>query len=54
MSLENPQKNVRACISIRLDLHERLSTLAEQEGRSFSNLCAYLLEQAIDSLNQDD
>ncbi|WP_010317628.1 hypothetical protein [Synechococcus sp. CB0205] len=54
MPRANPQKNVRACISIRSDIHERLSTLAEQEGRSFSNLCAYLLEQAIASLKQDD
>jgi predicted CopG family antitoxin len=47
------EKNVRACISIRFDLHQQLASIAEKEGRSFSNLCAYLLEQALDEWQKD-
>jgi hypothetical protein len=43
LSVKNP---VRINISIRQDLLADLRNLADYQGRSLSNLCAYLLEQA--------
>ena len=42
-SLKNPKK---VSVVLRQDLVEALADLAEYEGRSLSNLCAYLLEKA--------
>ena len=42
-SLKNPKK---ISVVLRQDLLENLRTLADDEGRTLSNLCAHLLEKA--------
>ena len=44
----------RISVSLGDSLVERLQDLAEQEGRSLSNLCARLIEQAIEHYEQID
>ena len=48
-STPSPRKSraSRISVSLRDGTVERLQQLAQQEGRSLSNLCAHLLEQAI-------
>jgi hypothetical protein len=43
-----PRGSKRISIVIPLLLHSRLLERSNTEGRSFSNLCAYLLESAMD------
>lgn len=38
---------VRVCTTISYLLHERLVAQSIDEGRSVSNLCAYLIETAV-------
>jgi hypothetical protein len=38
---------VRVTITINHNTHERLITRSTDEGRSVSNLCAYLLESSL-------
>lgn len=42
-----PRGSKRVSIVIPLLLHSRLLERSNSEGRSFSNLCAYLLESAL-------
>ncbi len=37
----------RISITLSYQVHEALLTRSEEEGRSLSNLCAYLLEEAL-------
>jgi len=37
----------RISVSLHDAMFERLQELSQQEGRSLSNLCAYLLEMAL-------
>lgn len=49
ISLPNfPRGSKRVSIVIPLLLHSRLLERSNTEGRSFSNLCAYILESAMD------
>lgn len=43
LALKNPKK---ISVVVRPDLLKSLQEMAEQEGRSLSNLCAHLLEKA--------
>ena len=42
LSVKNPKK---ISVVLRQDLIEELQALAEYEGRSLSNMCAFILEQ---------
>lgn len=44
----SPRGTKRVTIVIPLLLHARLLERSNSEGRSFSNLCAYILESAMD------
>ena len=46
MRYSSPMKRLSASIPDRV--YEQLEKLADKEGRSVSNLVAYLLEQSID------
>jgi hypothetical protein len=39
----------RISINVSHDLFRRLQEMADQQGRSTSNLCAYLLERMVDA-----
>lgn len=39
---------IRATISMDSELQKRLTELAEKDKRSFSQMCAILLQEAID------
>jgi len=42
----------RVSVSLHDAMFERLQELSEREGRSLSNLCAYLLELALEQHGQ--
>lgn len=44
----------RISISLHDAIYERLQELSQREGRSLSNLCAYLLEAALQRHDQQD
>jgi len=44
--LQRQPKRISVTLSYRV--HELLLTRSEEEGRSVSNLCAYLLEESLD------
>lgn len=46
--LDSSRGTKRVTIVIPLLLHSRLLKRSNTEGRSFSNLCAYILESAMD------
>ncbi|WP_371820669.1 hypothetical protein [Synechococcus sp. A10-1-5-1] len=41
-------RTARVCVSVSSNTHEKLRAIAAEEGRSLSNLCAHLLEQALE------
>ncbi len=43
----------RVTITVPFHVHERIATMAAQQGRSISNLMAYLLEGALDRLDSN-
>lgn len=47
-SPNSPRGSKRVNVAIPLLLHARLLESSNTERRSFSNLCAYLLESAMD------
>jgi len=47
----NFRKPVRICLTIPHHLRQSLLSRADEEGRSLSNLCAFLLESAMDRAN---
>jgi hypothetical protein len=49
--LRKPQ---RVTITLCWQTAERLHRRADDQGRSFSNLCAYLLNRAVDDSAADD
>ena len=44
----------RISVSLHDAMFERLQELSQREGRSLSNLCAYLLEVALQRHDQQD
>jgi predicted DNA-binding protein len=42
----------RISINLTPELHAQLRTLASQEGRSISNLCAHLIEASLGRRNR--
>ena len=46
----NPRLSKRVSITICHNVYEKLASRSDEEGRSFSNLCAFLLEEAIDAI----
>jgi predicted HicB family RNase H-like nuclease len=40
----------RVSITIPFQVHERICTIASEQGRSHSNLMAYMLERAVEIL----
>jgi hypothetical protein len=46
-------RSARVCINLRASTHAQLREFASSDGRSLSNFCALLLEQAIDKLLQE-
>jgi hypothetical protein len=42
------RKPVRVTITLPFHLRNNLQDRADEEGRSLSNLCSYLLERALD------
>lgn len=40
----------RVSITVPFTVHERVSAMADEQGRSISNLMAYLVECALDRL----
>ena len=49
--LQRQPKRISVTLSYRV--HELLLTRSEEEGRSVSNLCAYLLEESLDRGNKE-
>lgn len=49
--LQRQPKRISVTLSYRV--HELLLTRSEEEGRSVSNLCAYLLEESLDRSNKE-
>lgn len=52
-SLALEGRSARVCINLRASTHAQLREFASSDGRSLSNFCALLLEQAIDKLLQE-
>jgi len=44
-------KSQRITITIPFSIHAKLNRNASEEGRSLSNLCAYILERYFDTKN---
>jgi len=49
-SIPTERRAARICINLREDTHDDLRAIAQEEGRSLSNLCAHLLEQMLEQL----
>lgn len=49
--MQRQPKRISVTLSYRV--HELLLTRSEEEGRSVSNLCAYLLEDSLEKNNKE-
>jgi hypothetical protein len=48
--IKGRQGSYRVCISLPRPVAERIIHMSTEQGRSISNLCAYLLETTMDRL----
>jgi hypothetical protein len=48
--IKGRQGSYRVCISLPRPVAERIIRMSTEQGRSISNLCAYLLETTMDRL----
>lgn len=46
------KRPLRVSVSLRPTVYERLQDLSVDEGRSLSNLCAHLIEQALNQFGK--
>jgi len=52
-SEDSGRRDARVCINLHSETHESLRAIALREGRSLSNLCAHLLEQMLEQLQEE-